>query len=150
MKTAFGFNHNTDYFPHQRRWWQGPKPRALFCLQLSMFVLHTVRAHVFSPLCSFLNSCLAHRMPQLMQPSSFCRSCFVLITPQVFFKCLPCASPVLGAKNITMSKADRNPPVPELHLRIIREGAQRNAIWALSHGSQAQGKHLEGCSSQRE
>ena len=86
VKPGLGFNHNRGYFPHQRKWRLRLKTSALFCLQPSMFVLCTARAPILSSLlcssllCSFLSPCLAHKMAELTQPNTFCRSCFVLVT----------------------------------------------------------------------
>lgn len=64
-------------------------------------------------LCSFLHSFLAHRMAELTQPSTFCRSCFVPVIEQVCICCLPHASTVIGARKTAVNKADnkenRNP-----------------------------------------
>lgn len=159
MKPGFCFNHNGDCFPHRREWRTDLKPRAPFCPQLSTFIPCPARAHVpsslvcSSSLCSCPHSFLAHRMAELMQPSTFCRSCFVPIIQQVSVCSLPRASTVLGAGKTAANKADskgnRNPSAAELHWRAVREGAQRNCSvsWDRNNGrSEPRGNYLETCS----
>lgn len=110
VKPGFCFNHGRKHFSYQSKWRTGLEPSAalhtcpLHCKELSSPLI------CFSFFCSFLCSFLdQHRMAELMQPRTLCRSCFILIIPQVFMKGLPCAGTVPGAGNTAVNKADRSP-----------------------------------------
>lgn len=87
-------------------------------------------------LCSVLRFFLAqHRKAEFMQPSTLCRSYFILITQQVFIKWLLSASTVLGAGNTAVNKAEEIPSVTEFPLRPAREGGLEEVLSELTSES---------------
>lgn len=110
VKPGFCFNHGRKHFSYQSKWRTGLEPSAalhtcpLHCKELSSPLICS--SFFCSFLCSFLDQ---HRMAELMQPRTLCRSCFILIILQVFMKGLPCAGTVPGAGNTAVNKADRSP-----------------------------------------
>lgn len=120
------------------------------CKELSSPLL-VCSSFLYSLLSSFLAQ---YRMAEFMQPSTFRRSCFILITLQVFIKGLPCDSTVLRAGNTTVNKTDRSPfchwATFEGHQgRCLRWSAIWVEIW-LTKRTVPRGEHLEEYSNQRE